>query len=592
MDRLPVEQFVSIVLLLTKSERARQTLVCKKWYSIIRDHCLYNELKINSIDRFNRAIETIDNNPHLGQQVKTLAVDNCRLDAYYILLLPRYFPNLQELEWSEEDKSWEERQLKRRAITSLPSTQFYQRELQKWKKIQFIRVTLERLPFVTLILKSSILTSLTKLSVSFQRLHLDQHYGVATMQRVIPIVKELIKHLQYVPALKYLHFEKPVLGLNDMENIHINLPNLRELQLNFVCMSFDCNARTFPFKNITCGDPATGVEKIDFTFYVNSFSTLHTLQRSKKTLTNWLTYISSKYTKLQDMVLELSNYDGVPVINDFKKPIIQIIRNTSALSYYSGQLYPITPEIMEAIDSSQGKVKEMYMFADKNEEMETQVDYISNSTQAKTLSVLTLYAWDLDINESTTSPLSVVLTKLSLEFLNLGHLHLDFIVHYNNIVEILKILPSLETLTLHAIKIGKEDTIGLNVISKCNIKCLDIEINCDASVEMDRVNHVLMFLLQSCPTLEEFRVTGDFSLRTCGIARLHFAHHVQLREVHVSIKGVQYYTFSWEEGKQGTTWADYDRCLESTTNTENSFHIDIAWKNKRAKFDLRKAPVA
>ncbi|KAI9362686.1 hypothetical protein BD770DRAFT_381581, partial [Pilaira anomala] len=591
MDRLPTEHFVTTFLLLRKSDRVRLALVCKRWYTIIRDHCLYQELKLDSVDRFDRTIETFDNHPHLKKQVKTLIINNFQLDIYSILLMPQYFVNIKGLEWSEEDRPWEERQSLRKSITSIPSLQVYQHEFKKWDKLEYIRVILERLPFVTLILRSSKLTNLTKLSVSFQRLHLDQHYGASTMQRVIPIVKEIIKNLKYVQSLKYLHFEKPVLALDDMEQIHQNIPKLEELQLNFVCMSPSCQSRSaIPNLAIANKSPAAFVRRIDFTFYINSSSELHTIQKSQRAMANWLTYISVKYTKLVDMVLELSNYDGVPIIPEFEESITTIIRNTSDLSYYSGQLYPITNSIMETIDDSHAKLKEIYLFADKMDDMEIQADYISASTQAKTLNELTLYTWDLELDEDTIGSFHTVLTKLSLDFLSLTSLHLDLLMHYKTLVQVLKTLPLLAVLTLQSIKVDANEVVDIMPITKSNIKCLEIELTCEGDIEIDKINHVLMFSLQSCPRLEEFRLSADFSNRSCGLLQLHFPHQEQLKEVSVNVKGIQYYTFSWKEGKQGIMWSDYDNPLES--NRRNStLCLDIAWRNKITKLNLEAAPV-
>lgn len=155
-------------------------------------------------------------------------------------------------------------------------------------------------------------------------------------------------------------------------------------------------------------------------------------------------------------------------------------------------------------------------------------------------------------------------------------------------------LPSLLILTLNFIQIDVDANanIGMVPIIPSRIHTLNLTLSCEKTTSMLQLNKAMKFVLQSCSLLTHFTLHGDLSSSpVSGALVLLFFCHQELKEISINVKGVQYYTFSWETGKQGLGWADSNETLEIDDPTDKEFHVDIASINKEVIMNLKKAPV-
>lgn len=595
MKELPTEVFIPVISLLTTSDKLECLLVCRRWHSCITENLLYKELYFNkNTTKLYDAVGLFLDNKK-GSVVRKLVIDNCELDVHTILSLPRYFPNLRDFQWTEDsDFPWDIIKKPTANMTYYyPPARIYSKYLNQWKStLVKISTNIESTPLVTMLLSSATFTDLTSISVSFQRSLINLGLNNASVAKIIPLVKQLINTIGNAPALETLHLYYLVIDLDDMEELHRAVPKLETLYMEHCRI---CESETSlklnrdrqlvldheGFQFVNCIAKLTSL-----TIYFDNMFSLH-----DKVLPVWLTYISCKYDCLVDLDIGITNHDyeeSMP-IEDFRIPVLKILSKIKRMTSYKARLYPFTLDLIHVIDCNKGKLKEIAIYSNEARDIQNQLKCVNKSRQAKTIEKVNIVVAEVELGGGAI--FNWIISGMSAHLLNLSCLHIEGCVRYSGLVLILRLLVKLEELSLNAIEIKDTEIIRPKMATKGRIKSLKTMLYGADGVSSEIMSTVIRLMLQSCPLLENFTISGDFTHFCYGALNLCFFYHDQLKSIHVNIEGAQYYTFSWEDGKQELEWADYDTPLETNDETRTNFHIDIVWRAPDVVLHLTKLPV-
>lgn len=102
MNNLPSETITEIASYLYVRDRLECVCVSKRWKELITNTNLFETVKISGIANFIKAINFFDSRRELASTVKNLTINNCEMDAVYVLSLPGLFPNVKSFSWDEE----------------------------------------------------------------------------------------------------------------------------------------------------------------------------------------------------------------------------------------------------------------------------------------------------------------------------------------------------------------------------------------------------------------------------------------------------------------------------------------------------------
>ncbi|KAI7896642.1 uncharacterized protein EV154DRAFT_476289 [Mucor mucedo] len=575
-------------------------LVCKKWYKLMTENYLYKQLNFCDNNNFNKALDLFDRKPKFGNHVESLTIQSCEIDIVTMFLLSRQFPNTKHLYWTEDIRTTEER-IKNDdiSIKNPPHPLIYRRELRKWNQLKTINIRMERLPFLTMLLESSSLNSLTTVEISFASLHVDNYFGSQTTIKLRPIVKSLIDNIKNAPSLDRLVMICPVLDLSDMEELHANTTKLKTLHLNYIAISggstdnwlistdnesiLDNNGK------VVTSNTANTVAELSIVFY-HDISGIHDLQNDlKDTMTKWLVYIGCKYN---GAAINLKGFGNqyLSEISEFHKPLLTMIKKELNTTEYHAFLHPITIQMMDALDAREFELKTLYLYTNTLTSLRMQLNIVKVSRQAKTICHLKINSKSGVIGKHS-SILDSIVFGLSLHFESLYNLDITCTIFQSTLIKLLQKLPSLQVLSLDSVHFNGEENVAMVSIIRSKIQKLYLTLNCEINSTMQQLNQVMEFVIQSCPLLVEFSLSGSILLSEIRSLRLCFFYHEDLKTIEINIKGVHYYVFSWEDGKQGHQWKDYNELAEKWDPTWKKLHVDIAWRNKDAQLILAKAPV-
>lgn len=599
MNKLPAEILIPIFSHLQKTDHLQCVHVCKQWHEIISNGFLYKTLKFKIADNVYKAIDLFDRKRKFGELVEDLTIEDCRLDIYSIISMPRQIPNLKVLNWSEPARPAAQR---RRIEDSqeIPNKLVYRRELSKWKSIEKIKADVERLPFVSMLLESTTLVNLTSLDISFFSLALDGFFDEEALEKIRSYVKLIMHNIKSAPSLKEIKLLHPVLDLDDMEKLHAGAPKLRKIDFGGVVLAggaqnnmvINADGMRYSDGGKVAHEAANTVTHLIVTFLVdaNPESVHNVTGIAKDVMLNWLSYISLKYNNIIFLVLKGHGSNYLPRIPEFEQPTVKIISKLTKIKNYHAFLYPVTKAITDAFDrNDNGTLKNLYIYTGSLDEIDNQLNFVNTSKQAKTIEFLRIDAQGVDV--TACQSFNNVLSGLAQNFVALQSLTLRLNIHYSAIVELLQQLPELTTLNMYSIKFELGESMALVPITKCKLQNLSADLNCDKRTTMYQLNQTMDFLIQSCPHLVTFRVGGSLPFIK-GILRLCFFDHPELKSVFVKIQGIQYYSFPWVNGKQGLEWASFSKEVDVKDTTGIKLHAEIAWRsNKTVKLELAKAPV-
>lgn len=595
MDTLSTEVLIRIFSRLSVNDKLESILACRKWHIIITENILFKCLTINKTRDFSKAIDLFNKNQRFGRQVENLTIRDFKLDIFSILSLPGLFPNLKDFIWIEYPRS------DNRTTLQLPPPHVYQQEFSKWEKLVNVCLKVEQLPFASMLFESPRLTHLTSLFVDFNSLYPNRIFYESVLLEIRPTIKSMIKNIKHAPSLKRFTLNCPVLDLDDMESLHSGAPKLEFIHARCTIISGGVNDNISINGDKTkvlnadglpiAQNRADNVKVILINFAVTSSIYAGSINSSKDALIKWLIYIGCKYNDAKIKVVGMTKFlVGVKQIPEFEQPMVTIISKMSEITSYHAFLYPITKPIMDAIDGHSGNLKQLFLYSDDLELIEPQLDHVYASRHSNVINQLHINVQGRYIEESQTS--NIIFLGLSQHLQSLTYLSMTCIMDYCALTKMFQFLPSLLILTLNSIQIDVDSNIGMVPIIPSKIRNLNLTLSCKRTTSMLQLNKVMKFVLQSCSLLTHFTLYGNLSpFPISGALVLWFFYHQELKEISIDVKGVNYYTFSWETGKQGLGWANSNETLEIDDPTDMKLHVDIASINKEVIMNLKKAPV-
>ncbi|KAI7888482.1 uncharacterized protein EV154DRAFT_517585 [Mucor mucedo] len=598
MNKLPAEVLIPIFSYLNKPDHLECVHVCKQWYEIISNSFLYQKVKFGTADNLHKAIDLFDRKRKFGELVEDLTIRNCRLDVYSILSMPRQIPNVKFLNWSEPGRPSSQRRRLDDA-TDIPSKLVYNRELGKWKNIEKITARVERLPFVSMLLESTPLIHLTELDLSFDSLAVCGVFDEDSLDRIHAYVKLLMKNIKSAPELREIKLIHPVLDLDEMELLHAGTPKLKKIEFEGVVLGSGAQSDmvvigdTMRYREgrSIAQEPADSITQLLISFVVNADpSSIHNVAGpAKEVMFNWLSYIGIKYNNLEYWMLKGQGKTYLPRIQEFEQPTVKIISKLKKIKTYHAFLYPITKAVTDAFDRNEnGTLKSLLLYTDSLEELESQINFVNTSKQARTITTLRINGQGMDMVDCPV--FDTLLAGLAQNFIALRSLMIKVNMHYSAMVKFLRTLPELTVLHVFNLRINLGESMPFAPIVKCNLHHLSVDLDCEKKSTMYQLNQYLDFLLQSCPQLINFRIGGKLAF-VRGIVRLCFFDHPNLESIFVKIQGVQYYTFPWTDGKQGIEWENYHKEAVVKDMTGTKLHVEISFRGDQVKLDLAKAPV-
>ncbi|KAG2207416.1 hypothetical protein INT47_006891 [Mucor saturninus] len=468
----------------------------------------------------------------------------------------------------------------------------YHREFIRLNQFERIDIGLEKFLFMTMLLESTLLPNLTYLCINFDQIHVDSNFLKATVLKVHPVVKTLIKNLNSAPSLDYLEFHNAMLDLDDMEELHTGAAKLKVIDAHCTSISNEF-IKTVPTSAdkksiidssgvVIVRETESTVEKNSIDFFVLCSAGIYDINGElKNTLIKWLLYMGCKYRSTEIIFKQSSAY--LPEICEFENPILTIISKMSDTKKYHASLYPITKSIMNAMDEKKGRLEHLYLYTNTMESIEAQLQHAGVPKQAKTICYLNIKSGNLDLKNSIT--LQSILSGLSQRFCSLINSKIKCTMHHCALIELFQMLPSLLEVFVDSICFDATENIIMIPITRTKVQSLSLIISSATAPNMLQANQVMEFILQSCPLLSTFTLSG--SVFEIAILKLCFFYHQKLTKITINVKKVQYYTFSWENEKQGLQWADCDEIAESNDITGRKPHIDIAWRGKNVILDLQ-----
>lgn len=173
--------------------------ICHRWNEIVSG-ILYEELYIDSLDKFRQAYMMFGNNSDLGKVVHELKFEDCKLDLFSNMSLPGTFPNIKRFIWLEgyEDESSSDEEIPYlgdgiKCADNLIGSQV----LQRWQKLELFKEDCCQFQVVNLILETTNFSQLGKLEV-------DLGPAAFLLDDTSKVRERVLKNLKNVPGLRIL----------------------------------------------------------------------------------------------------------------------------------------------------------------------------------------------------------------------------------------------------------------------------------------------------------------------------------------------------------------------------------------------------
>lgn len=528
MDKLPIEVYIKIISYLKYAEKVELLQVCRFWRNCIHYSNLYNHISTKGKARFQKAMSFLGCEELYSRQVHRLKIVKSEIDFPTLLELPSVFPHLEELLWED----YHNNQLDIESIT-----QDIQKQLEHWKKLKSITET-NRYLYTPLLLKTGSLPLLTKLCIN---LHFNR----------VDVGKDLIEHLNHAPHLKYFDITQVFLTLQQIELLHDKLPELEVLRLTALTQVTD---ETSPVDS-------------DQQLNIQPALKLHTLYLERASFSGvsygisrqWLEYISLKYTNMINFTIT-----GVGMGNNpqpyYETGLTRIAEKCHKIQNYVIKIFPLTPVILRAMDTSEIQLKMVEVMSDGTGQ--DQLIDISNSGQKEYLQSISVTSF------SGGDSLFQVLR----EFPQLRELDISSTANIM-LNTSLKQLPQLERLSLSSmdISIDSSDT----AIVPLKLKSIAL-----GRVIINTSGDVLNFIAASAPLLSTLSIHGHVSDKNMGPLKVHFPSHY-FEFIKVYILGNLRYRF---KNGSHTTWFSsrgkiiHDCPKESPDGFKDEFYVSILCK--------------
>ncbi|CEP12929.1 hypothetical protein [Parasitella parasitica] len=343
MDSIPFEIFEHFTSYLTFSEKLQAMLVCHEWRVKV-SASLYSELVLDGNENFKTFEGILMENKDYAKQLKSLRLLNPAVRPSHILTIPKHFPELQELEWIQTGMDID---------TYIPNEE----DGECWKNITSF-LELNAVCLSVEILEKSGFTNLTKLNINFCSVY--SHCQL------------LIAQLPKAPGLENLVIESTEMSLFDLENLHLNAPKLKALRLSLVSPKHLEAEEAMPVIK-TVADGLTSWEMVNMQ-----------VPEDTELWGAWMGFIASTYKDLKNLTIQAERVSSL--VESHQAKLLEIAAGCPLLEFYSVNLFPITPPLLELMDATGIRLKKVEL----HDLVEYQVSNLMFSRQTESLEALVL----------------------------------------------------------------------------------------------------------------------------------------------------------------------------------------------------------
>ncbi|KAL9537358.1 hypothetical protein MBANPS3_011850 [Mucor bainieri] len=508
LNQLPNEIVIHVLLYLSKSDLLECITVTRSVFGLVIP-ILYRHVSSTDPSRVSPGVRYLCSNPAVAQYVHSLhlRVERGCQDVEKLPLLPHVLTNLRELHINADYE------LTAVNTNTAPECQ---------RTLQCLTVRERGISFAAGLLQSGTFTSLTCLHISFLQKFWPGENVILTSsgqpsQGMMDMGRKFIPCLLHVPELTVLNVSYPKFDLNDMEQLHINSPNLTELTLINGC--FPANMARLTTAN-SDARPVTKLKLLHLTLRPDS----RKMSRQNKlefTLTRWLMFIGRKYPQLKGLTMEITDGDGNEqnlaeciqrnIFRAAKDQMQQIISKLDGVEKIETQLFPFTQANVELCNKHQLQMVKLF---DYEIDIETQMRNLHNSKQKESIHSVSLAANSVD-DHADVDLLHHVFTKYQMDHItkiDIKSVLVDSLsgFSYKFSLHLLRYVPSLEVLAINNLQITDRKVLVLeaNRLKSLHIYRFYIFQNWKAS------NRYLQAVLHASPLLETFSTTLKIDYRS------------------------------------------------------------------------------
>ncbi|KAI8890296.1 hypothetical protein K501DRAFT_328656 [Backusella circina FSU 941] len=213
MEKVPPEILHVIFTHLDLDERLKCTIICRSWWQILNKYSLFYNVEIAyNEDEFIKFMDMIKRSPHRAVQVEELCLLNCLYSSFNKRTLLNIFPNVRVLkvEWDPD-------------AAPAGDHSYFNKPIEITYSQSKVRVLYDSAycELASQMITSNLYGRLEDLYLNFSSI-----VDVSTCT--------LLDQLKNIPILKTLTLEALSIGINNLENIHDNLPTLQEFNLIYI----------------------------------------------------------------------------------------------------------------------------------------------------------------------------------------------------------------------------------------------------------------------------------------------------------------------------------------------------------------------
>jgi hypothetical protein len=524
MESLPFETIVYISSCLPKSDKLECIRVCEKWYDTITKTSLYKELEFCQQETFNEAQSYFRRHPEIGETVHTLEFPKgSNVNIARTSLIPEIFPKIRSFINRAHSFTPKKRPSPRSGSSSGTT----------WHSLEYLQDHSQNLNICNSILQDGGLHQLKVLVIGF-----PDFAG----KSIHTSIKTLINNIKHIPSLECLVMYNGYIHLTDIERLHKNTPNLRELEFDRV--RSENNGPMEKQLLLRSIEPVSRLRKLHWKQY-GTESDFH-IDASKievlQHLIRLFTYFSQKYINLEDLLVQpLIVLHGLIMPDIMVHPLTQLVTSFPHLKKYSMDTFLLTRKIVRAIDASGIRLKSLTIHIWTINEMKEQFEAVQKSNQVKGINELIIVKyphWSRSPPPDLRSYVFELCNSLpQLRNLTIRNMEADA---QELFLSLFGQFQKLETLNFRGIHFGPYNggdhtRFYENSKAKSRLKHLKVTIASDLNAEypIEEVSKTLNYALESCPDLESFEMFGELQLLESATIYLDFTKNRTLKDVNI-----------------------------------------------------------
>lgn len=511
MDRLPKEIVLVIINDFSFKEKLACALVCRKWWTWIRDSSLYKTLYFPQHgDNLQKAVAYF-NNQNYGHHVRNLQILNFNLDLDQFLNLPGLFPHLKQLKIAVEADLFNEYQ--ETALNSAESDL----QIQRWASLESIDEGDNRLyPVVPALLRSPKSVCLTSINLSFPQGSISSNPS-----------KDLLQSIGNAPALQSLVVDCITLSLPDFDSLLEKTPQLKTLGLSNLSIDDENEGSDF-------SEPKNNLQHLTI-----DFSPMTNLEFDQ-----WIDYLSLYKSIISLIVGSVDNLARLsPFAAAIESSLIDAFPNWTQLKKYKMGLAPLAEPVLQAMVNNRIELQELsihtyFRFGT------LQFGLLGSSNLAHNIQSLRIVGDSVEYLDQPDVPFAGLMDQMvNLDKINV----IDFDCWKQNNPDMITYLiynaPNVRTMIIPALSAGPPLFNALPTEFTSRLTLLDINYcQFDFSlVDSDDINASFNHALQHCPHLESFNsfvnIYKSIEGTTLGIEntlKFQFSNQCSLKKINIS----------------------------------------------------------